>query len=234
MPAHTSHLLQPLDVNYFAPIKRVYGQEVHELVQLGIHYIDKTDFLSIYHKIRPLALTESNIKSGFRATGLIPYNPKRVLSSLTVIKTPTPPRLSESVPTQWISETPHNAAELAQQATLLQGLVQRQSQSPTNQALRQLIKGCEMAMHSAAILAMENSQLRAANERRQRKQQHRRRYVANGGVLQAQQGQFLVDRLQERSQQGHDRGQQAIRKRAPPTCSNCYTQGHNRLKCPNR
>ena len=33
MPAHTSHLLQPLDVSCFSPLKRSYGQEVQELVR---------------------------------------------------------------------------------------------------------------------------------------------------------------------------------------------------------
>jgi hypothetical protein len=38
----------------------------------------------------------------------------------------------------------------------LRDYVQRQSQSPTSQAINQLVKGCQMAMHSAVILAREN------------------------------------------------------------------------------
>lgn len=45
MPAHTSHLLQPLDVSCFSPLKRAYGQKVQELVRQGTHHIDKEDFL---------------------------------------------------------------------------------------------------------------------------------------------------------------------------------------------
>ena len=56
-----------------------------------------------------------------------------------------------------------------------------------------------MAMHSAVILAKENKELRTLNERRERKKQQRRRYIARGGVLQAQQGQFLVERVESGS-----------------------------------
>ena len=48
-------------------------------------------------------------------------------------------------------------------------------------------------MNSAVILAEENKKLRTENQRRKQKQQYRRRYIAHGGVLQAQQGQFLVE-----------------------------------------
>jgi hypothetical protein len=58
-----------------------------------------------------------------------------------------------------------------------------------------------MVIHSAVILTKENTQLRLANERRQRKQQHNRRYLANGDVLQAQQGQFLLDRAENGPQE---------------------------------
>jgi DDE superfamily endonuclease len=232
MPAHTSHLLQPLDVSCFSPLKRFYGLKVQDLVRCGIQHIDKDDFLEIYCKIRPIALTKDNIRSGFQATGLIPYAPERVLSSLTVTKPPTPPGTADGEIMQWTSETPHNLVELEQQARLVRELLHRQSQSPSSEAINRLIKGCQMAMHSAVILTKENTQLRLVNERRQRKQQHRRRYLANGGVLQAQQGQFLLDKVENRSQEASNNDQVGIRKRAPQTCSNCHIQGHNRLSCP--
>jgi DDE superfamily endonuclease len=65
MSAHTSHLLQPLDISCFPPLKRLYGQEVQELVRQEIHHIDKDDFLTIYSTVRQQVFTEQNIKSGF-------------------------------------------------------------------------------------------------------------------------------------------------------------------------
>jgi hypothetical protein len=91
MPPHSSHLLQPLDVVCFSPLKRVYSREIQQLIRQGIYHIDKDDFLAAYASIRILALSETNIKSGFQATGLIPFDPQRILTVLP-IKTPSPPQ----------------------------------------------------------------------------------------------------------------------------------------------
>jgi hypothetical protein len=233
MPAHTSHLLQPLDVSCYSPLKRLYGQEIQGLVRQGIHHIDKDDFLMIYPTVRQQVFTEQNIKSGFRATGLIPYNPERVLSSLTVTKTPSPPGTAVGPSPPWAAETPHNLAELEKQAKLVQDLLQRSSQSPTNQAITQIIKGCQMAMHSTVILGKEIKELRTVNERQKQKKQYRRRYIAKEGVLQAQQGQFLIQARENRDQGVSQNEGAIVRKRAPPTCSSCGISGHIIRKCPN-
>ncbi len=48
MPAHSSHLLQPLDVGCFSTLKRSYGRLVAEYIRLGINHIDKAEFLPIF------------------------------------------------------------------------------------------------------------------------------------------------------------------------------------------
>ncbi|OJD12180.1 hypothetical protein ACJ73_09398, partial [Blastomyces percursus] len=82
MPAHSSHLLQPLDVACYSPLKQAYRKEVEKRMGLGINHIDKDEFLTIYPSVRTAALSEKNIQSGFKATGLAPYDPEQVLSRL--------------------------------------------------------------------------------------------------------------------------------------------------------
>ena len=82
MPPHLSHLLQPLDVSCFAGLKRSYGQQIKDLMRVGVSHINKSDFLLAYLTARTEALTLNTIRSGFAATGLVPYNPERVLSKL--------------------------------------------------------------------------------------------------------------------------------------------------------
>ena len=95
MPPHSSHLLQPLDVSCFAVLKRSYGQQIRAYIRSGINYIDKPDFLQAFYTARTEAISKANIQSGFAATGLVPHDPKRVLSKLhTQLKTPTPPSSS--------------------------------------------------------------------------------------------------------------------------------------------
>ena len=231
MPPHTSHLLQPLDVSCFSPLKRAYGREIEELARQGVYYIDKIDFLAAYTRIRPIVFTQQNIQAGFRATGLVPPYPDRVLSSLTVARTPSPPQttIDNNAATQL--ETPHTVAQLQQQAKLLQERLHRQSQSPTSQLLRQVIKGCQIAMQSATILAEENKKLRIQVQRQRKKQSQQRQYIASGGVLQVQQGQQIAAEAERMVMEASQSQAGERRQRAPPTCTKCHVQGHTRISC---
>jgi hypothetical protein len=72
-------------------LKQAYRKEVKKKMGLGINYINKDEFLTIYSSVRTEALNEKNIQSGFRATGLALYDPEQVLSRLnTQMKTLTP------------------------------------------------------------------------------------------------------------------------------------------------
>jgi hypothetical protein len=48
MPLYTSHLLQPLDVGVFRPLKRSYRKLVEGMIVARNNYIDKEDFLHLY------------------------------------------------------------------------------------------------------------------------------------------------------------------------------------------
>ncbi|KAL6167411.1 hypothetical protein ACJQWK_06842 [Exserohilum turcicum] len=145
MPPHTSHLLQPLDVSCFSPLKRAYGREIEKLARQGVYHIDKIDFLTVYQQIRPTVFTQQNIQAGFQATGLVPPCPDRVLSSLTVARTPSPPQTTtdnnaamQTAAAQ--TETPQTVAELQQKVRYLQERLRRRSESPISVMIRQLAK----------------------------------------------------------------------------------------------
>ena len=119
MPAHSSHLLQPLDVGCFSVLKRLYGGLVEKQMGLGVNHIDKQDFLLLYQQARIEALHKKNVKSGFVATGLVPYEPDRVLSLLHArLNTPFPQLRPQTQP-EWTAETPHDIIELQNQAELI-------------------------------------------------------------------------------------------------------------------
>ena len=99
MPAHSSHKLQPLDVGCFGPLKRAYGKEIEGLIRAHITHIAKEDFLPAFYKAHNVAITKSNIQAGFKATGLVPYDPNYVISQLDIkLHTPTPPGSSAGLP----------------------------------------------------------------------------------------------------------------------------------------
>jgi hypothetical protein len=234
MPPHSLHLLQSLNVSCFAVLKRSYGRQIEDLIRVGVNYIDKSDFLSAYCVARIESLTSNTIRSGFGATGLVPYDPERVLSKLnTQLRTPTPPPpATEQAP--WVPETPHNIRELEFQAKAIGDFVQRRtagSSSPTDRAIQQLVKGCQMAMHSAVLLADENKKLRAANERQKKKRAVRRSYIATGGVLTVQEGlnRFVIANTEPAGQSTG--GVEERRIRAPRTCSMCKSLKHTARTC---
>ena len=48
MPPHASHILQPLDVGCFAPLKRAYKKEINVLANSHTNHIDKKAFLTTF------------------------------------------------------------------------------------------------------------------------------------------------------------------------------------------
>jgi hypothetical protein len=86
LPSHTSHKTQPCDVAVFGPLKTAYREQVERLEQGGVNTIGKQHFTSLYKPARERAFTPKNIRAGFAASGLFPFNPDRVLR--TVAKPP--------------------------------------------------------------------------------------------------------------------------------------------------
>jgi hypothetical protein len=84
MPAHALHILQPLDVGCFSPLKRVYKKEVGALTNSYINYIDKLAFLAAFTTVYQGAFSSKNIKAGFRATSLVLLDLGVVVSKLEI------------------------------------------------------------------------------------------------------------------------------------------------------
>lgn len=74
MPAHSSHLLQPLDIGCFGPLKRAYGSLVDSKMRLGFSHINKLDFLKAYTEAHREVFKPQNIQNSFTAAGICPFN----------------------------------------------------------------------------------------------------------------------------------------------------------------
>jgi hypothetical protein len=166
-------------------------------MRLSINHIDKIEFLQAYQDAHQ-SLSKANICSGFAATGLVPYDPSRVLSQLPA-KTPTPPSTSQSNQSSWAGKTPYNPYELHRHSDYISKL---QSQSTPvsphriNQAIHQVIKSCEITMQKANLLQHEVGELRTANMKQKRKREMTRSYIATGGALTGAQGKELAQQAE--------------------------------------
>ena len=82
IPAHTSHILQPLDLASFSVVKTKYRSQIRELSALdNAAPVKKERFISYYHQARDQGLSQRVIRAGWKASGLAPYNPQKVLTS---------------------------------------------------------------------------------------------------------------------------------------------------------
>jgi DDE superfamily endonuclease len=82
LPAHSSHVLQPLDLSVFSLIKSHYRKEIDRIaIYDDTGPVKKIRFIEFYDRARQFTLTVRNIQSGWRGAGLVLFNPTKVLNS---------------------------------------------------------------------------------------------------------------------------------------------------------
>lgn len=100
-PSHTTNLLQPLDVAVFGPMKTLWKKEVKKLLQSCGYKPSRKDFMDTFSYVFLKSVTMANICSGFRKTGIYPYNKEAIsdedlkISKSLVPATPVPDSLNE-------------------------------------------------------------------------------------------------------------------------------------------
>lgn len=172
-PAYSSHLLQPLDIGCFTyHSARTVGLLKRRCASgstISINLISSryTHTLGSRHKNPRLS---KKIRSSWFGGFL---SRSGTLKAQYLPSNPTPPvsRGSESS-RNFTSRTPFTEKQLRQQASSIKALLRtgsRSPSSPSNCTINQLLKGCQLALQSATILAKENSELRTANEKQKQK-----------------------------------------------------------------
>jgi hypothetical protein len=240
MPAHSSHLLKPLDVGCFGILKHFYGQYVQDMARVGTTHIDKLDFLDIYPAARAATYRSSVIIASFTGSGIIPYSPERVLQKLDIRPpTPTPPpsRGSDSS-RDFVPHTPCKSVHFRRQVSSIQRRIEQASfiyDDEIQRQLEQLSRGAQSIANKAAITAANYKRAMAENARKQRK------YTKPSTQL-AYEGGITVEDMQIRLQLAHEtniatpsappRTARPANERVPQRCGNCRVEGHKRNRCP--
>jgi hypothetical protein len=206
------------------------------LANCYITHIDKKAFLAAFLAVYGNAFSSSNIKSSFRATGLVPMDLEMVLSKLEAkSRTPTPP-----LPTTTLLEpkTPSNALEIAAQSTLILNRI-RSYKSPTPESvfeiMQQFKNRAEMILHSQALMAVRIADLKAANQAAFERRKRKRKRTQKGATLSQAEAEDIVarrdavaladkKRYEERQQAGGS--SRGIRR-----CKACSNLGHNKRTC---
>jgi hypothetical protein len=237
MPPHSSHLLQPLDVGCFSPLKRAYSREIKSLIRHHINHVTKLEFLPALKAAYSRSFTPVNIRSAFQGAGLVPHQPDAVLSKLDVqLRTPTPPAaLAEAL---WEARTPSNVRELEAQSTLIRERVRKhKSSSPASilEAIDQLKKGAEVMMLSAELMRDRITSLERANEAASARRQRKKKRIQKRGVLTKEAGEDILAQREAEQQIAREerqgREQSGLSRQALARCSKCRETGHNARTC---
>jgi hypothetical protein len=233
MPLHSSHLLQPLNVGCFAPLKKAYRRQAKGLIRNQITHITKTKFLPCFIGAYNAAITPSNIQGGFQGAGLVPFNPQRVIIGLNVkLRTLSPLLPSNNEP--WQSQTPKNLVEFESQLTLIQDKYKRQQGSSPNSvysALKHYAKGGAIVAHKLALALQEIAELQAANKAATRRKSHKRKQIQAEGTLIVKDSQRLIALKEFGARSNRKKAKKQVRARGSKLsqrrCGQCNKTRHN-------
>ncbi len=80
LPAHTTHILQPLDVGVFKSFKSFFSKACHKYLVSNPGRVITTDVIaSIVGEAWSQSMTPLNIMSGFKKCGIYPLNPGEII-----------------------------------------------------------------------------------------------------------------------------------------------------------
>jgi hypothetical protein len=84
MLSYLLHLLQPLNVAYFALLKRSYSNSILALARNYIYYVSKETFLLAFKAAYKYTFTRENACARFRGARLVLFNLDTVLLKLNI------------------------------------------------------------------------------------------------------------------------------------------------------
>jgi hypothetical protein len=220
-------------------LKKAYGRQIEHFVKSHITHITKVEFFLAFKVAHYAAMTESNIKGGFRGAGLIPFDPEAVISRLHVkLRTPTPTSPPSETADPWVSQTPRNPTEAVSQSEYIKSRIthhQGSSPTPILSAVDQLAKGTQALAHSVTLLTAEVRTLQKANEALSKRRRAKKVRVRLGGSLTIGDAQDLLAQMEVQEQIERETREYGGRKTrtetAPRRCGRCGKPGHNARTC---
>lgn len=166
LPPHSSHILQLLDVAIFGPLKTYLSRETDRLSRFDPGRISKVDWTTAYSIAREEAFRSSSILSGIRKTGIFPFSPITILSTLemppsssTELRSPTTPKALE---TTLLTSSPPLDTDIRQANEELLEIVRKESNlpSPTKRYIARLTTTLEKSNTEVTLLRKENEEQR--------------------------------------------------------------------------
>ncbi|RPA90989.1 DDE-domain-containing protein [Choiromyces venosus 120613-1] len=190
LPAHSTHILQPLDVGLFGPLQKYYGKVVenyHISTNIGINY---RNFLPLYKQARSQAYSVANIKSAFHKTGIVPFLPHMFLPQQLQSSRSVPSTSSQdSFP---LEKTPYTKCQLRQQTNRALDFIKTATAGEICNLILRFSHTVEYGLTTTDIATTEMQRLRveikiAKDIKKDRRILSRARVITRAEALQAMQ-----------------------------------------------
>ncbi|KAK5991832.1 MFS-type transporter clz9-like protein [Cladobotryum mycophilum] len=81
-PSHSTHILQPLDVGVFQPLKNSQQKVIRSMLQSSFFNFSRLDFLTSFKRTYDNGFTKHNIISGFEKSGIYPPTSEPAIRAL--------------------------------------------------------------------------------------------------------------------------------------------------------
>jgi hypothetical protein len=188
---HASHVLQPLDLSCFSAIKSRYRDQIANLSRYDdTAQIKKIRFIQYYQRARQEGLNPAVIMAGWRAAGIVPWDPRKVIRSSQVpqndpiISVRTPKRRRQlSFDARF--QTPQNRRDFDRLIGLLPPLVSAQRSVRT--ALHLASKAVDRFHHQNVLQSKELEAYELLHKERENKKQKKVGIDANKAFATAEQ-----------------------------------------------
>lgn len=108
LPPNSSHLTQPLDVCYFGPLKKLWREILvnYKIRNPRESTVHKGHFPDLLKKLMEKLNEKShNVISAFKSTGIVPFNPDKVIMKLPGSNRSTLAYTIDEALLQWLKET---------------------------------------------------------------------------------------------------------------------------------
>ncbi|KYG39763.1 hypothetical protein M433DRAFT_79491, partial [Acidomyces richmondensis BFW] len=158
LPPHCSHVLQPLDVSIFSPLKKALTAETDKVTSLDPGRQSRVEWTEAYIRAREKAITQANIQSGWKATGLWPLSPIQVFDKIKQSQQALPPQPQEQVShpldLSLLNSSPPDGTELRIANALLHSELDKKQPllSPAKRYTKRMTYALETAQSENALL----------------------------------------------------------------------------------
>jgi hypothetical protein len=218
---HTSHLLQPLDVGIFSPLKQALSAEIEKLFRLDTRRVPRIEWTEAYITARAKTFTSRNIESSFWASGIYPLSPITILSTLRM-PTSTPPTTPPPITTpndldrSLLDSSLPEGTEL-RQATSLVNMIIRSStlETPVKRYIERSGSALERTTSENALLRKENAEYRELLRVRKERKKGKRVAIKGKFVFNTQEMLELVKKAEAEASERKAKKRRTIKATTP-------------------